>query len=442
LAQNIDFSHLGLLIIDEEHHFGVVQKEKLKEKFPRVHLLSMTATPIPRTLHMALSGVREMSLIATPPVDRLAVKTYLTVFDAAIIREAIQQELSRNGQVFYISPRLEELDKILGTLAEIVPKARVRIAHGQMRPAELEGVMSAFDAREFDILLATSIVESGIDLPSANTIIIHRADLFGMAQLYQLRGRVGRGLIQGYAYLLLPHYELKGKPMQRLSLLESLDTLGAGFTLASHDMDIRGVGNLVGEQQSGHIREVGVELYQSMLNDAILARQAATDNAKQSSHFSPQLNLGLPIFIPENYIPDQGLRLHLYRKAGNLKDEASIDDFASELKDRFGPLPATVENFLDVLRIKVICVVANIEKIDVGPKGVLFNLHQNTFPNPDALIAFIQSQMGLVRIRPDQRISLIKDWANLEQRILGIKEFVKTLASFCRSKHNNGFLNP
>jgi transcription-repair coupling factor (superfamily II helicase) len=313
------------------------------------------------------------------------------------------------------------------------------MAHGQMRPAELESVMMAFDAREFDILLATSIVESGIDLPSANTIIIHRADLFGMAQLYQLRGRVGRGQTQGYAYLLLPHYELKGKPMQRLSLLESLDALGAGFTLASHDMDIRGVGNLVGEQQSGHIREVGVELYQSMLNDAILARQAGEDHVRQSSQFSPQLNLGLPIFIPETYIPDQGLRLHLYRKAGNLKDEAAIDDFAGELKDRFGPRPETVENFLCVLKIKALCVVANIEKIDVGPKGVLFNLHQNTFPNPDALIAFIQSQIGLVRLRPDQRISLIKAWPNTEQRILGVKDFVKTLASFCSSEDYNGF---
>ncbi|MBN9564657.1 MAG: transcription-repair coupling factor [Alphaproteobacteria bacterium] len=431
-AQNIDFSHLGLLIIDEEHHFGVVQKEKLKEKFPHVHLLSMTATPIPRTLHMALSGVREMSLIATPPVDRLAVKTYLTAFDATIIRGAIQQELDRKGQVFYISPRLEELDKILETLSEIVPEARVRIAHGQMRPAELEGVMAAFYAREFDILLATSIVESGIDLPSANTIIIHRADLFGMAQLYQLRGRVGRGQIQGHAYLLLPHYELKSKSMQRLSLLESLDTLGAGFTLASHDMDIRGVGNLVGEAQSGHIREVGVELYQSMLNDAILARQTITEKTKASSHFSPQLNLGLPIFIPQSYIFDHSLRLHLYRRAGNLKDEAAIDDFAAELKDRFGPLPSSVVNFMDILKIKVLCVVANIEKVDVGPKGVLFHLHQNIFPNPDALIEFVQNQVGLVRVRPDQRLSLIRAWPNLEQRILGIKEFVKTLASFCR----------
>ena len=433
-SKNVSFSHLGMMIIDEEHHFGVAQKERLKAAYPHVHILTMTATPIPRTLHMALSGVRQMSLIATPPVDRLAVKTYLCPFDGMTVREAILRELSRQGQVFYISPRLEDLEKIQIMLADLLPEATLRIAHGQMSPKDLESVMAAFYNREFHILLATSIVESGIDLPWANTIFIHRADLFGMAQLYQLRGRVGRSQTQGYAYLLLPPYELSPKAMRRLSILESLDSLGAGFTLASHDMDIRGVGNLVGSEQSGHIREVGVELYQAMLGDAIQAQLSAAGAPQAPSSltglsFSPQLNLGLPIAIPETYVADTGLRLSLYRRAGTCQDKAAIEDFAAELIDRFGPLPCEVQNFIETLRLKSLCLKARVSKIDVGAKGALISFHKDHFDNVPGLLAWIEEQRGLVRLRPDHKISLSYAWPPDESRLQGLREIVAQLAS-------------
>ena len=278
LGKSVDFKSLGLMIVDEEQHFGVSQKERLKELRADVHVLTLTATPIPRTLQLALSGVREMSLIATPPVDRLAVRTFVLPYDPVILREAILREHYRGGQLFYVCPRIEDLDRVSERLRELVPEIKFVIAHGQMAPTQLEGAMTAFYDRQYDMLLSTNIVESGLDIPTANTIVIHRADMFGLAQLYQLRGRIGRSKQRGYAYLTLPPGKvLTGTAEKRLEVMQTLDQLGAGFTLASHDLDIRGAGNLLGEEQSGHIREVGVELYQHMLEEAVLrsARRGA-----------------------------------------------------------------------------------------------------------------------------------------------------------------------
>ncbi len=316
LAKGIEFKHLGLLIVDEEQHFGVGQKERLKRLKANVHVLTLTATPIPRTLQMALTGVREMSLIATPPVDRLAVRTFVLPYDPVVVREAILRERNRGGQVFYIVPRIKDLDGVKEALTALVPEIKVATAHGRLSPTELEDVMAAFDDGKYDLLLATNIVESGLDIPGANTIILHRADMFGLAQLYQLRGRVGRGKIRAYAYLTVPPSKaLSQTAMRRLEVMQTLDTLGAGFQLASHDLDIRGAGNLLGDEQSGHIREVGIELYQQLLEEAVAeARASAAGETAPEADWTPTITLGTSVLIPETYVADLGVRLGLYRR--------------------------------------------------------------------------------------------------------------------------------
>src|SRR5487761_2432927 len=302
LAKSIAFAELGLLVVDEEQHFGVAHKERLKALRADVHVLTLTATPIPRTLQLALTGVREMSVIATPPVDRLAVRTFIMPFDGVVIREAIQRERFRGGQVFCVVPRIEDLGRMAERLAEIVPEARMIQAHGRLAPTELERVMTEFGDGKYDILLSTNIVESGLDMPAVNTLVIHRADMFGLGQLYQLRGRVGRGKQRGYAYLTWPqNHRLSAAAEKRLTVMQTLDALGAGFTLASHDLDIRGAGNLLGDEQSGHIREVGIELYQQMLEDAVAdLRAAGGKEAKEAARdWTPNISLGLPVLIPE-----------------------------------------------------------------------------------------------------------------------------------------------
>ncbi|MGB0584856.1 MAG: helicase-related protein, partial [Candidatus Puniceispirillaceae bacterium] len=317
LAKSISFNHLGLLIIDEEQHFGVGQKERLKELRGDIHVLTLSATPIPRTLQMALSGVRDMSLIATPPVDRLAVRTFVGPWDGVVLREAIQREMFRGGQVFVVCPRIDDMQRVYDRVTGLVPEARILSAHGRMAPNELDSVMTRFADGEADILLSTNIVESGIDIPSANTMIIHRADMFGLSQLYQLRGRVGRGRQRAYAYLTSdPKRLLSPQARRRLEVMQTLDTLGAGFTLASYDMDIRGAGNLLGDEQSGHVREVGVELYQEMLRQAVDAAKSgktADDDSPAETVWTPQINLGIEVRIPESYIPDLNVRLSIYR---------------------------------------------------------------------------------------------------------------------------------
>lgn len=426
LSKSVEFQDLGLLIVDEEQHFGVTQKEKLKNLKTDVHVLTLTATPIPRTLQMALSGVREMSLITTPPLDRMAVRTFVLPFDAMVMREAILREQFRGGQTFYVCPRIADLDKIAERLRRFVPEVKFAIAHGQLSSAALENVMSDFYDGHFDVLLSTNIIESGIDIPRANTLFVHRADLLGLAQLYQLRGRIGRAKVRGYAYLTYPAGQvLTQEAQKRLEVIGSLDTLGAGFTLASHDMDIRGTGNLVGEEQSGHIREVGIELYQHMLEEAIASLKATQAGATYvASDWTPQINVGLSVLIPEIYVADLGLRLSLYKRLSTLTTREEIDGFAVELVDRFGSLPSEVHNLLEVIHLKLLCRKANVDKVEVGPKGVLIGFHQNIFNNPQLLIEHIAHQKGTAKIRPDQKVVYIR---NLESPMVRLQVIGKIL---------------
>jgi transcription-repair coupling factor (superfamily II helicase) len=427
LAKSAEFANLGLLIVDEEQHFGVQHKERLKQLREDVHVLTLTATPIPRTLQLALSGVREMSLISTPPVDRLAVRTYVTPFDPVILREALLRERFRGGQTFYVVPRISDLDDAAAFLEEHAPELKVARAHGQMGSRELDSVMNAFYDRQFDVLLSTSIVESGLDIPSANTLIVHRADVFGLAQLYQLRGRVGRSKIRAYAYFTIPaDARLTPGAERRLKVLQSLDTLGAGFVLASHDLDIRGAGNLLGEEQSGHIREVGFELYQSMLEEAVAALRGGQEGEVEDQ-WSPRINLGTSVLIPEDYVPDLQVRLGLYRRLSGVETHDAIEAFAAELIDRFGPLPEEVRHLLDVVEIKGLCRQAGIEQIDAGPKGAVIAFRNKTFANPEGLIAFIREEGARVKLQPDHRLIYYANWATPEARLQGTRELLKRL---------------
>jgi len=427
LAKSAEFANLGLLIVDEEQHFGVQHKERLKQLREDVHVLTLTATPIPRTLQLALSGVREMSLISTPPVDRLAVRTYVTPFDPVILREALLRERFRGGQTFYVVPRISDLDDAAAFLEEHAPELKVARAHGQIGSRELDSVMNAFYDRQFDVLLSTSIVESGLDIPSANTLIVHRADMFGLAQLYQLRGRVGRSKIRAYAYFTIPaDARLTPGAERRLKVLQSLDTLGAGFVLASHDLDIRGAGNLLGEEQSGHIREVGVELYQSMLEEAVAALRGGQEGEVEDQ-WSPRINLGTSVLIPEDYVPDLQVRLGLYRRLSGVETHDTIEAFAAELIDRFGPLPEEVRHLLDVVEIKGLCRQAGIEQIDAGPKGAVIAFRNKTFANPEGLIAFIREEGARVKLQPDHRLIYYANWATPEARLQGTRELLKRL---------------
>ncbi len=428
LAKGIEFADLGLLIVDEEQHFGVSHKEKLKALKADVHVLTLTATPIPRTLQLALTGVREMSIIATPPVDRLAVRTFISPFDHVVMREAIQRERFRGGQVFCVVPRLEDMPKMQTRLRDIVPEARIIEAHGRLAPTELERVMTEFGDGKYDILLSTNIVESGLDMPAVNTLIIHRADMFGLGQLYQLRGRVGRGKQRGYAYLTWPPgSKLSAAAEKRLNVMQTLDTLGAGFTLASHDLDIRGAGNLLGDEQSGHIREVGIELYQQMLEDAVA--EIRTEKGRRRAEdrdWTPNINLGLPVLIPEDYVRDLPVRLGLYRRIGALTSDAESEAMAAELVDRFGKLPDEVENLLQVVHLKRACREAGVEKLEAGPKGMVLQFRGNAFRNPSGLVAWLGSRKGTIKLRPDHKLAVVRDM-NVAERVKTADEVLGNL---------------
>lgn len=427
LGSSISFKNLGLLIIDEEQHFGVKHKERLKELKSDVHVLTLSATPIPRTLQLALTGVRELSLIATPPVDRMAVRTFISPFDPLVIRETLLRERYRGGQSFYVVPRIADLSEIEEFLKAEVPELKVGVAHGQMAPGLLEDIMNAFYDGQYDVLLSTTIVESGLDIPTANTLIVHRADMFGLAQLYQLRGRVGRSKLRAYALFTLPaKKKLTDTAERRLKVLQSLDTLGAGFQLASHDLDIRGAGNLLGEEQSGHIKEVGFELYQQMLEEAVA--EVKNTGEQLDSGWSPQITVGTAVMIPEGYVPDLQLRLALYRRLGDLKSAEEIDAFGAELIDRFGPLPDEVEHLLKIVFIKALCRQANVEKLDAGPKGVVIHFRKREFANPVGLVQFIGQQGSLAKIRPDQSVVLIRDWPTADKRLSGSAVVMTQLA--------------
>lgn len=427
LANGIEFSNLGLLIIDEEQHFGVAHKEKLKNLKANVHVLTLTATPIPRTLQMSLTGVKQLSIIATPPVDRLAARTFVMPFDRVMIKEAIYREKFRNGQTFVVCPRVSDIARVHDILRELAPDAKILVAHGQMAAKQLEDVMNEFADKKADILLSTTIIESGIDMPSVNTMIVYRSDMFGLAQLYQLRGRIGRSKVRGYCYFTVPPQKmLKPIAERRLSILQALDSLGAGFSLASHDMDIRGSGNILGEEQSGHIKEVGIALYHHMLEEEIARIKAGTVNneAAAAADWSPQIVTGVPIMIPETYVRDLGVRLGLYKRIGSLETAEALLDMREELTDRFGPIPPEVENLLKTVEIKQLCVVANIEKIDAGAKGFLIAFHNNLFKAPEKLMDLIVRSFGTIKVRPDQKLLISKDLESYAARLETIRSYV------------------
>lgn len=428
LGKAIEFKDLGLLIIDEEQHFGVKHKERLKEMRAAVHVLTLTATPIPRTLQLALTGVRDLSMIATPPVDRLAVRTFISPFDPLTIREALLRERLRGGQSFYVVPRISDLAEIKDFLDEHMPEAKVAVAHGQMPASRLEQVMNAFYDGQYDILLSTTIVESGLDIPTANTLVVHRSDMFGLAQLYQLRGRIGRSKLRAYALFTVPALRTMTETAERrLKVLQSLDTLGAGLQLASHDLDIRGAGNLLGEEQSGHIKEVGFELYQQMLEEAVASLKDGGEEAGDE-RWSPQITIGMPVMIPEDYVADLQLRMGLYRRLAELDSAEEIDAFGAELIDRFGPLPEEVDSLLKVVFVKALCRHANVEKVDAGPKGVVIQFRNNEFSNPAALVRYISEQGAMAKIRPDQRVVFIRDWERAADRLKGVAAVLTRLA--------------
>ena len=425
LGKTVKFNKLALVIVDEEQHFGVAQKERLKQLRADVHVLTLSATPIPRTLQMALAGVKDMSVIATPPVDRLAVRTFVLPYDPLVVREAIMREHFRGGQSFYVCPRIEDLGPMRERLATLVPEVKIGVAHGQMPSRELEAVMTAFYERRIELLLSTQIIESGLDLPSANTLIVHRADMFGLAQLYQLRGRVGRSKVRAYCYLTIPaDRALTEAAQKRLEVMQTLDRLGAGFSLASHDLDIRGAGNLLGEEQSGHIREVGVELYQRMLEEAIAA--ARGEKAVEEG-WTPQITVDIAVLIPETYVTDLSVRLGLYRRIAGLEDKPAIESFAAEMIDRFGALPPELENLLKVVEIKQACKTAGIAKLEVGPKGATVTFRDNAFANPGGLVQLISGDLGRTTLRPDKLV-VRRDWETRTARLAGAQELAKKLA--------------
>ena len=429
LSKQVSFKDLGLVIVDEEQHFGVKHKEALKALRAEVHMLTLTATPIPRTLQMALSGIREMSIIATPPVDRLAVRTYISPHDPVVLREALLREKYRGGQAYFVAPRIKDLTDLERFLREQVPEVKFVVGHGQMAPTQLEDVMSAFYDGQYDVLLSTTIVESGLDIPTANTLIIHRADMFGLAQLYQLRGRVGRAKARAYAYLTTPaEKQLTLSAEKRLKVMQSLDSLGAGFQLASHDLDIRGGGNLLGDEQSGHIREIGVELYQQMLEDAVAELKTKGEAVESSRGWSPQINTGAAVLIPEAYVPDLNVRLALYRRLSDAERPEDREALAAELIDRFGPLPPEVDQLLKVVAIKGLCRQANVSKIDVGPKGAVISFRGDHFANPLALVQFVQKRPAIWRVRPDQKLVVKGEWETSEQRLDAAERILGDLA--------------
>jgi transcription-repair coupling factor (superfamily II helicase) len=394
LHANARFKDLGLIIVDEEHRFGVRDKERLKALRAEVHVLTLTATPIPRTLNMALGGLRELSLIATPPAERLAIKTFVTEWSDATIREAILRELRRGGQVYFVHNEVKDIEKVAADLAKLVPEAGIRVGHGQMRERDLEALMVDFYHRRFDILVCTTIIESGIDVPTANTILIDRADRFGLAQLHQMRGRVGRSHHRAYAYLLIPSRKaLAGDALKRLEALESLEDLGAGFVLATHDLEIRGAGELLGEEQSGEMTEVGLTMYLDMLDRAVKAMKEGkiTDLAAPLAAQS-EVELRVPALLPDDYVGDVHVRLALYKRIAAASDEAALEELTAELVDRFGPLPIQTQNLLRTARVRLTARKLGVRRLDFGAHGGYLLFDADHRIDPAAVITLIQDR--------------------------------------------------
>lgn len=430
LAKDVQFNNLGLLVIDEEQHFGVAHKEKLKALKSDVHVLTLSATPIPRTLELSLTGVKQLSIIATPPVDRLAARTFVMPFDRVMIREAVYREKFRGGQSFFVCPRVADITEMERILKDLLPDFKIAVAHGRMSASQLEDIIGDFADGKYDILLSTTIIESGIDMPKVNTMIIHRSDMFGLAQLYQLRGRIGRSKIRGYCYFTVSQRKkLTPVAEKRLEILKALDSLGAGFSLASHDMDIRGAGNVLGTEQSGHIKDVGIALYQHMLEEEIMRQKAEQENAHRvtENDWMPQIITGIPLMIPESYVKDLGVRMGLYKRIGSLRTPEEILDMREELIDRFGKIPTEVENLLQTIEIKHLCYKANVSKVEVGAKGALISFHNNRFDAVDRLLDLVAHSFGVLKIRPDQKIFMERDLSSYSDRVDITKKILQKL---------------
>jgi len=428
LSKKINFKELGLLIIDEEQHFGVSQKEKIKSFRSDVHVLSLTATPIPRTLQMSLVGLRDLSIISTAPLNRQPINTEIVEFKNVNIIEAIKNEINRDGQVYYVCPRISDLKDIENLLEEKLPGVKFKIAHGQMTPKDLKRTMVEFYNNEFQILLCTTIVESGLDLRKTNTMIVHNADRFGLSQLYQLRGRIGRSDIEAYCYYSV--HDINGiteNSLKRLKILKKFSTRGSSFNLASHDLDMRGSGNIIGGEQSGHVKEVGLELYHRLLKDKI--NELRTDNKNIDNEWSPQLNLGLSVLIPESYIPNLNTRLYFYRKLAYLQSVEDLKLAKLEMFERFGELPKEVSHLIEITELRVLCKLLSIEKFDLGNRGLIIKFRDNKFDKIDQLIDFIQKGQYNIKLRTDQTLVYNFNLKNKNERIEKAFNFVKKLSN-------------
>jgi len=430
LQPELKFKHLGLVIVDEEHRFGVRQKERLKALRAQVDLLTLTATPIPRTLNMALGGLRELSIIATPPEERLAIKTFVSEWSDSVIREACLREIKRGGQVYFIHNAVESIQKVAAQLAALVPEASIRVGHGQMRERELEQVMLDFYHRRFNLLLCTTIVESGIDVPTANTIIINRADKLGLAQLHQLRGRVGRSHHRAYAYLLTPPRKvMTADAIKRLEAIESLEHLGAGFTLATHDLEIRGAGELLGDEQSGQIQEIGFSLYMELLERAVAAIKAGREpQLEQPLDHGPEVELGLPALLPQDYMPDVHMRLILYKRIASASDEDRLRELQVEMIDRFGLLPDAAKMLFRIASIKLAAQPLGIRRIEASAGGGRVFFAGHTAVDPMSLITLIQSEPARYRLEGPDVLRVKADWEDPEARIAGVSRLLARLA--------------
>jgi len=430
LGHTKDFRDMGLVIIDEEHRFGVRHKESIKSLRSEIDVLTLTATPIPRTLNMAFGGIREMSLITTPPAERLAVKTFVSEWNDVVIREACLREIKRGGQVYFIHNRVADIGRVEMELQKLVPEADIRIGHGQMRERDLEQVMLDFYHRRFNVLLCTTIVESGIDVPTANTIIINRADRFGLAQLHQLRGRVGRSHHRAYAYLFAPPKTvMTPDAVKRLEAIDSLEDLGSGFTLATHDLEIRGAGELLGDTQSGQIQEIGFSLYTELLGRAVDSLKSGKEPDLDAPFDSGvEINLHVPALLPDDYVPDVHLRLMLYKRISAAENAEELRELQVELIDRFGLLPDASKNLIRIASIKKTALLLGVEKIDAADRGGYLAFAAESHIDPVALVQLVQNNSGRYRLQGSHRLQITDEWADIELRFSAIEKLLQHLA--------------
>jgi transcription-repair coupling factor (superfamily II helicase) len=425
LQADVEFKQLGLLVIDEEHRFGVRHKERIKDMRKLVDVMAMTATPIPRTLQMSLMGIRDLSVIETPPVDRLAIRTYVTRYDEDVIRDAIRRELGRGGQVFFVHNQVENIDLMARHLRTLVPEASLAVAHGQMHEHGLEKVMLQFMAREVNVLVCSTIIESGLDIPNANTIIINRADHFGLAQLYQLRGRVGRSHERAYAYLMIPgEHTITKDAQKRLRVLQELDDLGGGFRLAAHDLEIRGAGNLLGKQQSGKIAAVGFELYTQMMEEAVQELRGQ----RRTVDVEPEIQLGFPAYLPDTYIPDENQRLVFYRRLASVRGSAELADIADELRERYGRIPPLVDSFLRVMDLRRTLKACMVVRALLRQGLVTLTFHAEAPVEVETLVALVERGKGRYRLSADFQLTFTPtnhDWDGLVQEIQSVLQQIQ-----------------